>query len=167
MLEFELASRQSPSVRELENINLQYESSDGYELQLLELAVDPKMESSATWLIKRWLEDRKSADRSFAIRLLDLLTLIRGWQAKLHLLQCLQYLELTGPDVPVVRVEILGLLDSSNKLVRAWAYDGLYRLAQLQHSNSAADMIRLNQALQEESPAVRARIRNLLGDRDI
>ena len=65
--------------------------------------------------------------------------------------------------MPVVRVEILGLLDSSNKLVRAWAYDGLYRLAQLQHSNSAADMNRLKLALHKESPAVRARIRNLLG----
>ena len=48
MLEFELASRQSPSVRDLEDLHLQYEFTDGYELQLLQLALDPKIESSAT-----------------------------------------------------------------------------------------------------------------------
>jgi hypothetical protein len=49
-----------------------------------------------------------------------------------------------------------------SKFVRAWAYDGFFRLGQQHHSFEQEALQHLVKAQEEEAPSVRARVRKIL-----
>ena len=163
MLEIEIESYCPASVSELESIHNHYADLEDYLHRLISVARAGSAEVEATWLIKKFLETRPNPDAEMTQRLLELLPHATDWQARLHVLQCIQHLDLSHAPVDDFRVAILAALDSSNKLVRAWAYDCLFRLAELRHAESGTDMVRIMSAVENESPAVRARLRKLIG----
>ena len=162
MLEIEIESCRQASVSELEGIHNHYADLEDYLHRLISVARAGSAEVEATWLIKKFLETRSKPDAEMTQRLLDLLPHVTDWQARLHMLQCVQHLDLSHAPVEGLRAAILAALDSSNKLVRAWAYDSLFRLAEFRHAESGADMARIMSAIESESPAVRARLRKLI-----
>lgn len=163
MLEFEIESCSSASVRELASIHERYCATPDYLTRLVSLVRSDRSQVEATWLIKRWLETSQTPDAGTSSEILELLMIESDWQAHLHLLQCIGLLDLSQAPVAGLRRTVLAKLKSPNKFIRAWAYDGLFRLAQLQHPDAATDLIRISDAAQNESPAVRARIRRLTG----
>lgn len=163
MLEFEIESCGTASVNELASIHDRYCTTPDYLTRLVSLVKSGRSQIEATWLIKKWLETSRTPDAATSAEILELLVLDADWQAHLHLLQCIRLLDLSQAPVVGLRESVLVKLTSPNKFVRAWAYDGLFRLAQLQHPDAAADLIRISDAAQNESPAVRARIRKLKG----
>ncbi len=163
MLEIEIESCRSAPVSELEGIHNHYGDLEDYLHRLISVALAGSAEVEATWLIKKFLETRPNPDAEMTQRLLELLPHTTDWLARLHMLQCIQHLDLAHAPVDDLRSAILAALDSSNKLIRAWAYDGLFRLAEFRHAESGADMARIISAIENESPAVRARLRKLIG----
>ena len=163
MLEFEIESCSAASVKELASIHERYCALPDYLTRLVSLAGSGRSLVEATWLIKKRLETGRAPDAVTSAEILELLMLDADWQAHLHLLQCVGLLDLSQAPIAGLRVSILAKLKSPNKFVRAWAYDGLFRLAQLGHPDAATDLIRISDAAQNESPAVRARIRKLKG----
>jgi len=84
------------------------------------------------------------------------------WEVKLHLFQVLRYIEVRSSDERSLKTIVDKGLKSEKKFVRAWAYDGLYRLM-LQYSKYENDFEEvISRALAKESGAVMARIRNIL-----
>ena len=84
------------------------------------------------------------------------------WEVMLHLFQLLRYIEIDQSCEKKLKKLIDHGLASNKKFVRAWAYDGLYRLMLQypQYQIEFEDAISL--ALNKKSGAVRARIRNIL-----
>ena len=163
MLEFEIESCCSASVKELTSIHERYCAIPDYLTRLVSLARSGRSQAEATWLIKRQLETSRTPDAGTSTEILQLLMLDADWQAHLHLLQCIGLLDLSQAPIAKLRETVLAKLASPNKFIRAWAYDGLFRLAQLQHPDAATDLLRISDAARNESPAVRARIRKLTG----
>ena len=162
MLEFEIEACKPASVGELESIHERYGNHPDHPNQLILLVRSGNSQVEATWLIKKWLENQPKPNAELSAELLELLTLSTDWLARLHLLQCIRFLELSQAPISELRPAILALVESPNKLIRAWAFDGLFRLAQLNHPDTAADMAKISVAMEDESPAVRARLRNLM-----
>ncbi len=163
-LDAELASlgRSPAAVKTLEELHNRYAGSTKYLDRLIRIAKSGDSEVSATWLIKRYLEEQPCVGPAVSSQIADLLPKMVEWEAQLHILQCMQFLDLSCVRVCSLRPAVLALLSSSNKLVRAWAYDALYRLAGLGHSEAETDTLRIKTAVEDESAAVRARIRRLL-----
>ena len=163
MLEFEVESCNSASVKELVSIHERYCAIPDYLTRLVSLVRSGRSQVEASWLIKRQLETNQTPDSRTCAEVLELLMLDADWQAHLHLLQCMRLLDLSRAPIAALRETVLAKLKSPNKFIRAWAYDGLFRLAQLKHPDAATDLLRISDAAHNESPAVRARIRKLSG----
>ena len=161
MLEYEVESCSSALVKELASIHERYCAIPDYLIRLVSLVGSGRSQVEATWLIKRQLETNQTPDSGTSAEILGLLMLDADWQAHLHLLQCIGLLDLSQAPIAALRETVLAKLKSPNKFIRAWAYDGLFRLAQLEHPDAAADLQRISDAAHNESPAVRARIRKL------
>ncbi len=84
------------------------------------------------------------------------------WEVTLHLLQILKYVDIPSAQEETLKSIVDQSLVSEIKFVRAWAYDGLYRLM-LHNPVYQADFERvIGLALNTEKGAVMARIRYIL-----
>lgn len=125
---------------------------------------DAKMRVAATWLLKRFQENGVPFSRDQTADLLALLHDETDWEAKLHLLQMMPDLALPedGKDTLLRILKDEGYLGDSNKLIRAWSYNGLAHLA-AQHPAFRDDVAGLLATGQnDEAASVRARICNIL-----
>jgi hypothetical protein len=116
---------------------------------------------ATTGLLKRYLDHRVPLSDALVVRLLDLLPSVEHWEAILHLLQMLSRLSIPHSHADALCGWLRQLTRHSNTFVRAWAYSGLHRVAEL-HADYRADISPLLEvAAQEESASVRARLRQL------
>ena len=134
---------------------------EGFLDELAAIAEDPALEIQATWMIKRGIDEGRRRGSATDGKILLLLRSVGSWQAKLHLLQCIPNLAISQPVERRIEKELFNLSRDRNKFVRAWAYSGLYYLAE-QHGRHRAEVHgMLRRALESDSPSVKARIRNL------
>lgn len=150
------------SVAELEDAFERFSGDRQFLDRLVRCARNPRLQSNSTWMIKRALERGDSVpDQSDEI--LKLLPAMDEWQARLHILQSIRFLQISGLAAEGLHAQLLRLAKEGNNFVRAWAYDGLYRLGS-QHPEFAEEAeALLQEALEFEAPSVKARIRNLVG----
>ncbi|MFK7805067.1 MAG: hypothetical protein AB8G95_25770 [Anaerolineae bacterium] len=129
--------------------------------ELLDLIPHPMTETGATWLLKAHLERSQQLSSQDIAQLFTHLSKLNSWEAKLHILQCLPYLQIDEACKSNVETFIRDCLLSKNKFVRAWAYGGFFELSN-QYSEFSKEFERLfENALENESPSVKARLRNL------
>ena len=84
------------------------------------------------------------------------------WECKLHVLQCLPYLEIPESESASLERFLDACLESDNKFVRAWAYNGFSELSlRFPRYRERVDGL-LARAATSEAASVRARIRNIL-----
>ena len=136
------------------------------ELTKLAARDDAKLQTAATWLLKRFQDDGHAFSGKQAVVLLDIFDVVTHWEARLHLLQTLPEIA-----IPADRAEALfellkgrDFLQAANKFVRAWSYNALAVLA-TQHDRFrpvVAGLLETGQ--QQEAASVRARIRNAMKD---
>lgn len=131
-----------------------------YLVDLVE-AGEPRVQCAATALLKRYQETDAVFVWPVVRRLLDVLPCAQCWEATLHLLQILPRL-----PIPFSRAESLcdvlyDLSKHSNIFVRAWAYSGLHRIAELHPAYRSEVSPLLERAAHEETASVRARLRQL------
>ncbi len=131
--------------------------------ELLELAAtqEPRMQTAATWLLKRWIEQGSELNNQQSRRLLRQLLLFSHWEPRLHVLQVLSGIRLTASEAERLQPQLVQWINEQNKLVRAWAYHGLYVLAD-QFPDLRPDVANLLRDSQRDSAAsVKARVRKL------
>ena len=117
---------------------------------------------AVTWLIKKSLELGAKMKAAEVGLLLACLPRLGAWGAVLHVLQCLPHLAISARARPAVESFLRDSLDSDNKLVRAWAYNGFHVLS-LQYPQYRGEAKRLlAKGLKDNAASVKARIRRIL-----
>jgi len=160
-LQREIRNWDGKTVDALQTIYERHGSDPGFGAELVQMLKSPDSQVGASWLIKRYLE-AGCVLKSVEVRsVFQRLSHLEDWQSKLHLLQCLPYLSIDKSHVKYLEPFLRACLDEKNKFVRAWAYNGFYELA-LQHPSYQIEVDQLlEQAMQDEAPSVKARIRNI------
>ena len=163
-LESEL--RHASQVETLRGLLDHFKGDAAFMDRLLQSACEPDLESASTWLMLNFLRNDGACDVEQSSRLISLLPVVEGWQARLHVLQSISELQIPSSLKDNLFEWLLRLIEDKNNFVRAWTYDGLFRLA-AQHREYFQEVDALmRRALTFERPAVKARIRNLLKELD-
>ena len=121
---------------------------------------------AATWVLKQRLANGDSWDEAHWDQLTQRLIEPTYWEVSLHLLQMLcdagpQANETLSKRSRPLTKQIERLASDSNKFVRAWAVSLLVRMAESQKRLRNLAKERVIQSEQDESAAVRARMRRL------
>ena len=115
--------------------------------------------------MKKHLEVGNSLSTAGCRAVFGSLSLQEHWESKLHILQCLPYLDIPEDDSVGLEKFLEACLKSDRKFVRAWAYNGFKELSiRFPRYREKVDGM-LAQAIESESASVRARIRNILKGR--
>jgi hypothetical protein len=130
---------------------------------LLRLARSPsdRVEVGATWVLKHHLEAGVVCDGRTGGSLIALISRARREESRLHLLQCLPFLQLSAAQATKLHPTLLEEIASPNAFVRAWAYNGLGLL--VRHDDRFLPEVRdlFQAAMASDTAAVKARIRNV------
>ena len=139
---------------------------DDFMPQLVSLLESVPLQLQATWLLKKGLEEGLQLGSKQVTRLLKQAASLDNWQARMHLLQVLEYLSIPQSSADALHQYLTDCLQEKNKFIRAWAYQGFVTLAeQFDSYQQETDEI-IEKAMLEEAPAIKARLRNRLKHRD-
>lgn len=135
---------------------------------LIELLSEVELQSGVSWLLKHHCEQLLKKNELFtgktAVAISETFAALSkgGWQARLHILQTLPYLDFSYCDKRVIDVFLRSGLTDSNTFVRAWSYNGFYLLARSfpEYRQEAEQFFSM--ALRDEPASVKARVRQLV-----
>ncbi|QDG75316.1 hypothetical protein [Labrenzia sp. PHM005] len=96
--------------------------TDDWLASLVQLSSEPTCDRAATWLLKHSLESGLSLPADLTRQHLCNLAPLSHWEAKLHVLQYLDRLELTEAVKRLLYAFIKESMISDAKLIRAWGY---------------------------------------------
>ncbi|MDM4015164.1 hypothetical protein [Roseiconus lacunae] len=122
---------------------------------------DPKMQSGATWILKRWNDQQEPLIEGQITALAKLLKKVDHWEAKLHLLQLLSTHRLPAAVCRTLQKPLEALQRHENKFVRAWTYSVIAATAETRKSLREPTCQLLDQAETTEAASVKARIRQI------
>ena len=161
LLRDELLHCDGGAADELSVIYARFHDDKQFVRDLIASLDSPRTEQAASWLLKRYLEEDGEMAGKQVGQLLKRAQQLTHWQTTLHLLQMLPMLTIPAGAAAGLHVFLKDCLQEKNKFIRAWAYGGLHILGQ-QHEQYYADaQACLDMAMQDEAPAVKARIRRL------
>lgn len=160
-LQRDIAAWDGKSAEDIELIFSRYAASDDIADAILALIGKAECQQGATWLLKRSFEQGISLNVKNTQLLIDALPALSCWQAKLHCLQSIGYLQIPNGGVLALEYWIRQCLIDNNKFVRAWAYSAFFELAD-QHSKYRPEALTFFELAARDEPAsVMARIRQL------
>jgi hypothetical protein len=122
---------------------------------------EQKIQTGATWLLKRLAENHHQFNPQHLIALFGSLSELTHWISKLHVCQMLHYVAIPEDSARNVASFLERNLWDDNKFLRAWSYSGFYELAR-QHQNYfdyAMEQLELGEA--DHAASVKARIRKI------
>ncbi|GAA3932837.1 hypothetical protein [Litoribacillus peritrichatus] len=125
------------------------------------LAGDEEIHRGASWLLKHHLEHRHALTDAQVSEVLDQLPLLKNWEAKLHILQCLTYIAVPLEHRNTVEEFVRSCLTEINKFVRAWAYNAMFELACQFPDLQPEVEVMFEAASEDEAASVKARVRNI------
>ena len=161
----EIVSWDNRSVTVLQSTYQRHSDEDDFLATILGHIADVELQRAGTWLLKRHLEGGNSLSPGDSRSILGALSDLKHWESKLHILQCLPYLEIPEDQSAGLERFLDSCLEGDNKFLRAWAYNGFNELS-LRFPRYREEVNRmLARAGQSESASVRARIRNMLKGR--
>ena len=166
----EIASWDNKSAAALQSTYERHSDEEDFLATLLEHIADVELQRAATWLLKRHLETGNSlslgGSRVGGSRvILGALSDQEHWESKLHILQCLPYLDIDEDQSADLERFLDSCLESDNKFLRAWAYNGFNELSLRFPRYREEVNLMLARAVESEAASVRARIRNILKGR--
>ena len=157
----EIVAWDGKSVAALQSTYQRHGNEGYFVATVLAHVADVNLQRAATWLLKRYLEAGNPLSAGDCRAILASLSGQEHWEAKLHVLQCLPYLEI--PEEARVSLETFldDCVKSDRKFVRAWAYNGFNELSLRfpQYRERVNAMV--TEASKSEAASVRARIRNM------
>ncbi len=139
-----------------------YSSTSSFVAEILDLSKQQPLQEGTTWLLKRHLEKMGCLEPSEVKEVFQLFPTLMGWEAKLHVLQCIPYMPIPKNQKKKVETFLKACVVSDAKFVRAWAYNGFYELA-VQHSEYQEEAQKLLEiGMRDEAASVKARIRSIM-----
>lgn len=117
------------SVDELLNVYSHFGREKKFEKNLIEFMGKNELERSASWLLKHHLEQGFMLSDRLANSILQTFPKLEHWEARLHILQLLSLLYICDSEVDNLWDSVVIQTQDSNKLIRAWAYNGLHEIA--------------------------------------
>ncbi len=122
---------------------------------------DGAIAAGATWLLRAWIESGVELTSAQTVELIESLDADGDPWACLHICQVVGSLVIPESGADTVAAFLEGCRGSERPFLRAWATDGLYRLAR-QHSRFADQAERaLEEATLDPAASVRARARRI------
>lgn len=161
----EIASWDGKSAAALQSTYERHGDEEGFLATILEHIGDVELQRAATWLLKRHLEAGNSLSPGGSRAILGVLSDQEHWESKLHVLQCLPYLDIPEDQSAALEQFLDSCLESDKKFVRAWAYNGYNELSLRFPRYREEVKLMLARASESEAASVRARIRNILKGR--
>ena len=157
----EIASWDGKSAAVLQSTYERHGAEEGFVATILAHLSGVEFQRAATWLLKKHLEVGNPLSVAGCRAVFGRLSVQEHWESKLHILQCLPYLDIPEDDIVGLERFLDACLDSERKFVRAWAYNGFNELAlRFPRYREKVDGM-LARAAESESASVRARIRNM------
>ena len=150
------------STDELRIIYIEFFDSKRLPAGLVNLIEDRTLQSGATWLLKHHLETGATIREADRDQIYACLKGLRQWEAQLHVLQSIPYMTISAISRPRVEAFVRESITSTNKFVRAWAYNGFYELARQYPTYQDEANQFFAMAMRDEPASVRARVRNIL-----
>lgn len=123
---------------------------------------DINLDVAATWLLKHHLEHKNIFFEKQIEAIFQYTNNAKHWGAQLHLLQILPMVRLNYKVLEQVEEFIKNCLKSPKKLVRAWAYNGLYELYNYKPELKKEVIFLCKRAIEVETGAVKVRLRKVL-----
>ncbi|MEP2946140.1 MAG: hypothetical protein ABJN11_17245 [Lentilitoribacter sp.] len=160
-LEDDIKQWDGKSKHDISDIYAKYSAADGFLNELLKIATDPNCSEGATWLIKHALEQKVELDDDQINSFCELIEGVLPWQSILHILQILPFITVPKDHKHKMMAFIRDNTEHENKFVRAWAYNGLYELANTYPEYRDGLSIVFDTAEETEPAAIKARIRNV------
>lgn len=139
-----------------------FSGSHGFVSTLLRWGMKPGRSNGTTWLLKRYVETGGHLSQAQTRAVLRTVTELTDWPSVLHLLQTLPYLQIPEELKRPTHGWVEANLNHNNKMVRAWALNGIHVMASQFPEFQQPALHLLNQALEAEAPSVRARARACL-----
>lgn len=131
--------------------------------EAIALAADEErlIAAGATWVLRAWIEGGAVLDAGAVGRLARVLPRIAADHARQHVCQIVRWIEVPARHAAA----FLGFLESCRQsprpFVRAWAVDGLFRLAVAHPRYAAPADAALGRAREDPAASVRARVRRI------
>lgn len=158
----ELAAWDGKSKQDIENVYQRYSTADNFDSDVVSLLTRSGHQRGATWLLKHYLEKGGDLSAATVRQTFKAASALDHWESRLHLLQCIPYLQIPKSSRPAAEQFIRTNLADKAKFVRAWAYSGLGELAR-QYPELAAETRKLMASgLKSEPASVTARIRKAM-----
>ena len=128
-------------------------------------SADTRASVAATWLLRAHVEAGEELGRARTAALLRALDRVDDDDARLHLCQTVASLDVPARNAEQLARFLRAGLAGDHKLVRAWAVDGLHRLAR-QHERYRGEALQaLGRASRDPAASVRARVRRIEKER--
>ena len=158
----EIASWDGKSATALQSTYERHCAEAGFVATILAHCADVELQRAATWLLKKHLETGHSLSPAGCRAVFGALSVQAHWESRLHVLQCLPYLDIPENESAGVERFLEACLEDDHKFVRAWAYNGFNELSlRFPRYRERVDSM-LARAGVSEAASVRARIRNIL-----
>src|SRR3984893_3953700 len=147
----------------LEGILSRHRPTNSFIRALVILVADkePKIQTAATWLLKRLAENEVQFKAEHLMALFGSLSELTHWISKLHVCQMLQYVAIPKDSDRTVALFLERNLRDENKYLRAWSYNGFYELARRHEKYIAYALEQLERGETDKAASVKARIRNI------
>ena len=158
----ELSVWDGKTVKTIERIYDKYKNKDIFVSSITELLQQEAFQKGASWLLKKHLEAGASIKQKYVNRIFHRLNEMTHWETKLHILQSLKYMPVEEAEKKAVEFFLRDCLASTNKFVRAWAYNGFYLLSSQYPEYSEETWQFFEMAMKDEAPSVKARVRKLI-----
>ena len=159
-----LSQCDASSADELSLIYARFHDDKQFVANLLSLLASPQTELATSWLIKRHLEEGGTLSDKQVKKLVKLANDFNHWPSTLHFLQSLPMLTIPAAASEKLHAYLSHKLQEKNKFIRAWAYGGFHILGQQHETFRVEAEAILDLAMQDEAPAIKARIRRLRND---
>ena len=136
--------------------------------RLIGFMPDRTLQTGATWLLKRHLEQGGTLAEPQADAFYGACPALEEWGACLHVLQCTPRVAVPVSKARRVAAFLDRCLTNRRPMVRAWAYWGYHELASLHARYTAdAEALLLDAAASETAGSVKARVRKALAARGL
>lgn len=120
----------------------------------------PHARIGGTWILKRLLELGLESNSTLSGLIVKWLGECSEKDVRLHLLQILHLIQIPKASHNRLYKIACEFTDDKNTLVRAWAYNVLGLIAHRNSKYKTEILERFQEAMENESPSVKARIRN-------
>ncbi len=161
-LEREIAAWDGKSADDIAEVFQSHKDDPGFIDVLIKLLGVSACQKGATWLLKAGLNEANKLNSRQVTEIFSSLDSLQHWESKLHVLQSLPSLAISGREKRRVEAFLRSTLTDKNKFVRAWSYNGFYELSR-QHPEYQQETEQMfAMAMRDEAASVKARIRNLM-----